>query len=162
MILGIILLLIVIYFILLWKLKEMNNKIYRYQEEVDLLENNVLIVYQPSRHKTTSKIKDLIKAEVSNKGYGNKCHTLTKEGEDYSKYRYVVFVLPVYFGQVNQEAIRVLANHKIKNLLIVYNGLSESNNEDLMIKKVVNKYSWIKVHTKDIDLVKEFINKEVI
>lgn len=163
-ILGLIAFLTLIYILLLSKLRKINAKIYRYKQEKNFSKDNVLIVYQPSRHKTTNKIVDLIKEIISKKGYGYNIHTLTEELESYNEYKYVIFVAPVYFGEINQNFMRILSKVKIKNLLIVYNGLnSNSENEDVKAKQIsLSKYKKIKVHTTDIDLVNEFINKEVL
>ena len=161
---GVILVLGVVYFILLFKLRNINNKIYKLKKEELIKENNVLIVYQPSIHSTINNLVELIKEEVINKGYGFVKHTLSKQAEDYSKYKYVIFVAPVYFGQVHNEFINKLSNQKIKNLLIVYNGLNkESDRENKELTKgSVNKYKHIKLHTEDINDVKEFIKREVL
>ena len=162
-VIGLLLLLGLIYFILLYKLKNLNTKISRRRKEEHLKENNVLIVYQPSIHKTTIKIASLIKEEILNKGYGYTYLTLNDSNEEYSKYKYVFFVAPVYFGQIHNEFINKVSKNKIKNLLIVYNGLNfESNKEDEDLKKVsISNYKMIKLHTNDIDTLKDFINKEV-
>jgi predicted Holliday junction resolvase-like endonuclease len=152
----------IIYFFLIGKLRKMNTKIFKYKEEVELKTNNVLIVYQPSRHKTTIKIKDLVKEELLKKGYGIKAHTLNKKNETYSEYKYVIFIAPVYFGEINKEFINKVRNNKINNLIIIYNGLNnESNNEDKLVsKEIKSKYHKTKLHTSDIELVKEFLNRE--
>ena len=61
-IVGLLILLCVIYFVLLVKLKNLNIKLHKKVEDTNLSDDkNVLIIYQPSRHKTTVKIKDLVK-----------------------------------------------------------------------------------------------------
>lgn len=164
-VLGLIVVLGIVYLLLLSKLKNINKKLYRYEEETFLNnEKNVLIIYQPSRHKTTTKIKEIIKDEIIKKGYGAKIQTLSPNNEKYSEYKYTIFITPVYFGEVNEEIINKVSNNKIKNLIIVYNGLNaESSNEDMLLsKKCLSKYSKIKLHTSDIENVREFINKEVL
>ena len=69
-ILAFIILLLIVYFFLLFKLKNINNKIFRYKEEKNIKDQNVLVVYQPSRHKTTSKIANLICEKVKLKEGG--------------------------------------------------------------------------------------------
>ncbi len=167
LILGIILVLVIlltiVYFVLIFKMGKINLKLYKKKEEIDLKDkHNVLIVYQPSRRKTTFKIKELIKNYLVKKGYGYKITTLNKDDEDYKKYEYTIFVMPVYFGEVNREFFVKLHTSKIKNLIVIYNGLNEnSNNEDALVKKAsVSKYSKIKLHTKDVDRVIEFLTKE--
>jgi len=166
-IIGVLILLIalcLLYFALVFKLKGVNKRIFKYEEEEIIKDKNVLIIYQPSRRKTTTKIKELVKEEILSKGYGIKVHTLTRIDEDYSKYKSVVFITPVYFGEVNVEIINKIRNNKMPNLIIIYNGLNkESENEDKLIKgNSASKYKKIKLYTNDIERVKEFIKKEVL
>ena len=153
--------LIVLYIILIRRVRNINVKLFKYKKEEQLKQNNVLIIYQPSRHKTTYKIVEKIKEVLSENEYGYLIHTLDNKLEDYSKYKKVVFVAPVYFGEVHIEFIKKVMTHKFNNLSIVYNGLNEdSNKEDEYIKKYVSRYSKIKLHTKDIEKVKNFVKKE--
>lgn len=165
-IIGIIVLLALlaaVYFFLIFKLKNLKDKIYKYKEEKIIKEKNVLIIYQPSRHGTINKIKNLVKDEVIKKGYGVNVHTLCKEEDEYNDYQYTVFIVPVYFAEVNVELVNKVKSRKIKNLIIIYNGLNmESSKEDELVKKnSLSKYSKLKLHTNDIENVLEFINKEV-
>ena len=98
------------------------------------------------------------------KGYGYTSEVLSKKNYDYLPYKYVIFIAPVYFGQIHNEFIKKISTTKIKNLLIVYNGLNkESNNEDVQIKKLsINKYRKIKVYSDDNEAIREFIKREVI
>lgn len=162
-IVGVLFLLCIVYFLLLIRIKNINKRIYKKEEELDLKDrSNVLIIYQPSKHKTTAKIKDIIKNYIINKEYGYKITTLTNNEEDYSKYVKVIFIMPVYFGEVHLEFLNKLNKNKIKNLSIIYNGLNQnSDNEDNLVKKYcISRYSKIKLHTKDIEDVISFLNKE--
>ena len=163
-ILLIIIILAIIYFLLLIRLKGINKRIYRYKEENEIKDNNVLIVYQKSLHETTYKIASLVKDTILNKGYGYSLHTLSKKIDTFQDYKYVILVMPVYFGEINEMFINIVKNYKIKNLVIIYNGLNkESNNEDKIVKNnSINKYKKIKVHTEDINDVVSFIDKEVL
>ena len=79
------------------------------------------------------------------------------------KYKRVLFVATVYFGAIHNEFLKKIMEVKFKNLTIVYNGLNkESSKEDEFVKKYLNKYNKIKLHTDDIDSVKEFIQKEIV
>lgn len=161
-ILVFIILLIVIYFVLVYKLRKINLKIYKYKEEIDLKEKNILLIYQPSRHGTTLKIVNKIKENITSKGYGYQIETLAAKKHNYDSFRYVILIMPVYFGQVNLEFVNIVRNNKIKNLLVVYNGMNETNNEDNFVKKYsLSKYKKIKTHTNDIELLDHFISKEV-
>lgn len=161
---GLVVVLALLYLFLMFKLKNINNKIYRYKETKNLKDKNILIIYQPSRHKTISKIVNLIENKVSEKGYGTKIHTLTRNDENYDLYKYVIFVVPVYFAEVNNELINKVKNHKFNKLIVIYNGLNkDSNNEDKSVKKnSINKYSKIKLNTQNIENVNDFIDKEVL
>lgn len=158
---ALIFLLYVIYFFLLSKLKKINKKIYKYKFQEVTREKNILIIYQPSRHKTTSKICELLKEIIDNKGYGYRIETLSKEKTDYNKYLNVIFISPVYFGHIHDEFLSELKNKKIANLTIIYNGLNaESDNEDKEVKNISkSNYNKIKLHTNDIDQVKNFIER---
>jgi len=82
--------------------------------------------------------------------------------ENYDKYKRVIFVAPVYFGAIHNEFLRKVMGHQFKNLVVIYNGLNEeSNKENEFVKKYVNKYSSIKLHTKDIETVKDFMKREI-
>lgn len=163
-ILGSVAFLTLVYILLLLKIRKINLKIYKYKHESVEKENNVLIIYQPSRHKTIYKIVELIKKEIVDKNYGYHIHTLNKSLENYSQYKYVILVAPVYFGDINENFHNILSNAKIKNLMIIYNGLNaNSDNEDSKVNQIsISKYKKIKVHTMDIELVNEFINKEML
>ena len=155
--------LVSLYAIMIIKLRRMNRKIVKYNEERNLKENNVLIVYQPSKHGTIEKIVECIKETLTLKGIGYLSHTLTKEMEDYSKYKKVIFVAPVYFGEIHFEFLKKIVTYNDNNLIIIYNGLNkESHKEDEMIKKYFKKYKKIKLYTEDIERVKPFINREVL
>jgi hypothetical protein len=162
-VLVLIVLLAIVYFALLFKLKNINSKVYKYNEEENLKDNNVLIIYQPSRHKTIQKIVDKIKKNIVEMNFGYRIHTLSKQYDDYNEYKFVIFVVPVYFGEIHEEFINKISRVKIKNLLIVYNGLNNnSSNEDRLVnEKSLSKYKKIKLHTTDIDNVNDFIKKEV-
>ena len=162
-VLGLALILSLVYFLLLQKLRRLNIKLYKRKVETNLKNENVLIVYQPSRRGTINKIVDNIKESLQQKQYGYVTSTLSNINEDYNNYKYTIFVMPVYFGEVHARYINIVNTTKIKNLLIVYNGLNlESNNEDKNVKNSsLSIYKKIKLHTTDIELVKEFINKEV-
>ena len=163
-VLGVIAFLTIVYILLLLKIRKINLKVYRYKKEIVNKENNVLVIYQPSRHKTTFKIVELVKKVLIDKNYGYNIHTLNENLENYSQYKYVVFVAPVYFGEINKNFINNLSTSEIKNLLIIYNGLNkDGENEDLKVKEIsLSKYKKIKVHTTDIELVEDFINKEML
>lgn len=162
-ILGLIILLALIYFILLYKLKNLNIKLSRYRVEKDLKENNVMIVYQPSRRGTIEKIVEQIKSCLNEKNYGYVVSTLSEKEEDFNNYKYTIFVAPVYFGEIHKRFIEIINRKKIKNLIFVYNGLNvDSNNEDKIVKDhSLSTYKKIKLHTNDIEMIKEFIFKEV-
>lgn len=163
-ILGLLFLLLIVYFFLVFKLRNINNKFFRYKEENDLKNDNVLVVYQPSKHKTTLKIANLICSVINEKGYGYVKHTLSRDDDKYKEYKYVIFVLPVYFGEVHNEIINKIGKHKFNKLIIVYNGLNkDSNNEDKNVKShSLSKYSKIKLNTENIDDIKTFIEREVL
>ena len=161
--LAIIVILYLLYIILAKKLLNINNKIYSYYEENNLKERNVLIVYQPSKHKTTKNIVKIIKEELDKENFGYKVHTLASSNDSYADYKKVIFVIPVYFKSVNNHFLELIKNKKIPNMLIIYNGLNkEDNSEDELVKKVsISKYNKIKLHTTDLDDVREFISREV-
>ena len=161
--LAILAIIVLLYVLLIKKFNRLNRKIYKFKEEKNLKEENMLIIYQPSKHKTTLKIVENIKGVLDNKNYGYVIHTLTDKLENYNNYKKVIFVAPVYFGEIHLEFYKKIVMHKFNNLIIVYNGLNkESNKEDSITEKYSkNKYAKIKLHTEDIELVKEFINKEV-
>lgn len=153
---------ILLYAAIILKVRATNRKVYRYREEKNLKEENVLIIYQPSKHKTTNKIVDNIKQTLEDTRYGYFIHTLNEVVEDYSSYKKVIFVAPVYFGEIHLEFLRKILHCKINNLIMIYNGLNkESNKEDEFVKKNIRRYSKIKLYTEDIERVKEFIKKEV-
>ena len=162
-ILALLLIMITLYILLIKRVRDSNTKIYKFKTEENIKEENILIIYQPSRHKTTEKIVELIKEEINNTEYGYVIHTLDEKKENYDKYKRVLFVAPVYFGAIHNEFLKKIMEVKFKNLTIVYNGLNkESSKEDEFVKKYLNKYNKIKLHTDDIDSVKEFIQKEIV
>ena len=162
-ILGILLVLIVLYVFLINRLRRMQTKIFSYKEEVELKEKNVLIIYQPSKHKTIQKIVELVKEEVAKKNYGYKVHTLSKKKEEYKDYKYVIIVAPVYLGDIHREWLNVITDKNINKLVVIYNGLNDkSNAEDEIVSKTVKKYAKIKLHTTDIENVRPFLEKEVL
>lgn len=158
---ALILVLYLIYFCLLIKLKKINKKIYKSKVEEVIRKTNILIIYQPSRHKTTFKISELIKKVAYDKGYGYKIQTLSKENTHYDKYEKVVFIAPVYFGSIHDEFLVKLSEDKIKNLIIVYNGINlDDVSEDNEVGKIIkNRYNKIKLHTNDIEKVNQFLER---
>jgi len=159
---SMLLIMAVLHILLIKKVRDSNTKIFKYKQEEKIKEENVLIIYQPSRHKTITKIIDLIKEELNNTEYGYLIHTLDGKKENYDKYKRVIFVAPVYFGAIHNEFLRKVMGHQFKNLVVIYNGLNEeSNKENEFVKKYVNKYSSIKLHTKDIETVKDFMKREI-
>lgn len=162
-ILSILFFLVAVYFFFLFKIKNLNNKIYKYKEQSDLKEKNVLIIYQPTRRKTTSKIVERIKTQILDKNYGYKIVTLNPIFAEIDQYKYVIFVLPVYFSNVNKHAKSLLEKCKKNKVIIVYNGLNrEKCPEDETLRKQIKlKYESIKLHGDDLENVDDFIKREV-
>lgn len=163
---GIILTLLVVmsvlYVFAILKVRNTNSKIYKYKKEELLKEKNVLVIYQPSTHHTTQKIVEIIKNVLNDTDYGYLIHTLDKNPEDYKSYEKVILVVPVYFSSIHKEFLNILKSSRIDNLIIIYNGLNKENNdEDKEVKNYVKKYSKIKTHTEDIELLDEFIKREM-
>ena len=95
-----------------------------------------------------SEIKYMLSLEnlINNSSFGYVIHTLDDKMEDYNKYEKVIFVVPVYFGEIHAEFAKKVISHKFNNLVVIYNGLNkESNKEDEFIKKYVGKYKKINI-----------------
>ena len=100
--------------------------------------------------------------EIAKTKYGYVIHTLDDKIENYDKYKRVIFVAPVYFGNIHNEFLKKVYQCRITNLIMVYNGLNkESNKEDEFVKKNINRYKKIKLTTDNIELIKEFMVKEI-
>ncbi len=161
-VIGLLLIMVALYISMIMRIRGFSRKVYKYKEEKNLLNKNVLIIYQPSKHQTTYKIVENIKEVLNAKGYGYFIHTLTEDVENYGEYEKVIFVAPVYFGEIHLEFLKKVMNCKIDNLIMVYNGLNkESNKEDEFVERHIKKYSKIKLYSEDIERVKEFIDGEV-
>ena len=117
----------ILYIALIGRVRNVNTKIYKYKEEKDLKEENVLIIYQPSKHNTIQNIVVYIREEIAKTKYGYVIHTLDDKIENYDKYKRVIFVVPVYFGNIHNEFLKKVYQCRITNLIMVYNGLNKES-----------------------------------